>query len=175
MRYQCTPLSRRQIRAFAHQIRQTLHLESQLYFPVENFLEVLHELVGDPDFYFEVIPDEDWELSPDVHAFYNVDEHCIFIRESVYEGAANGCGRDRMTIVHECAHVILLQSSGISLTRSFSDNIPAYRDPEWQAKCLAAEIMIPFDLTDGMTAREISLRCGVSKEAASYQLKKRIA
>lgn len=175
MKYACTPLSRREIRAYAHQIRKALHLESCLYFPVEEFLEILHLLIGDPDFYFEIVPDSDWEQIPSVHAYYDVEQRCIYIRESVYNGAGEGCGRDRMTIIHECAHALLLQNSGITLSRNFDDTIPAYRDPEWQAKCLAAELMIPSDLIDGMSAQEIARQCGVSMGAASYQLKKRIA
>lgn len=175
MKYQCSPRSRRQIRALAAQIRKTLNLESQLYFPAETFLEVLHILVGDPEFYFQIIDVENWRNAPDVHAFYDVEQKCIYIREDVYTGASNGCGRDRMTIVHECAHVILLQCSGVTLTRSFSDNIPAYRDPEWQAKCLAAELMMPYTLIRGMSAHEIAHQCGVSRAAANYQLRTLIA
>ena len=175
MNYRCTPLSRSKIRDFAYQIRQTLHLELKLYFPVEKFLEILHELIGDPNFSFQVIPDSEWDQMPNIHAFYNLEENCIFIRDSVYEGAANGNGRDRMTIVHECAHAILLHCNGISLTRSFSETVPAYCDPEWQAKCLAAELMVPFELTKNMSAHDIAQKCGVSMAAARYQVGKRIA
>lgn len=172
MVYTCQPVSRRSLREYAYRIRQTLKLENTLYFPVVQFLEVLPMAIGDDEFYPAVVADDEWELGPSVHACYDLEDNCIYIAESVYEGACDGCGRDRMTIAHECAHVLLLKHSHLSLRRSFDDNIRAYEDPEWQAKCLAGELLIPKHLVTGMSADIVAEKCGVSELAANYQLGK---
>lgn len=78
-----------------------------------------------------------------------------------------------MTIAHEFAHFITLCVCGFRLARSFDDvPIPTYCDPEWQAKCLAGELMVDSDLVKGMSAIEISVACGVSLPAAKMQLSK---
>ena len=97
----------------------------------------------------------------------------IKIRSDVYEGACNGVRRDRMTIAHEFAHFITLCVCGFRLARSFGNvDVPPYCDPEWQAKCLAGELMIDSDLVKGMSRSEVSEKCGVSYDAAKLQLSK---
>ena len=173
MRYSCQPLSRRQLRMFAQRIRKVIGVSSTLWFPAIKFLESLHEIIGDEAFYSDVVPDEEWDQPPTVHAYFDLNDNCIRVKESVYMGAYSGCGRDRMTIVHECAHVLLIKCCHLKLTRSFDDNIPVYRDPEWQAKCLAGELMVPADLVQGMSEWEVVENCGVSADAARYQLSRR--
>ena len=96
----------------------------------------------------------------------------IRIKESVYEGACNGEGRDRMTIAHEIGHYFTLCFCGFRLERNFSGGkIPAFRDPEWQAKCFAGELMVPAHRVKGMDAYEIADQCGVSYDAACVQYK----
>ncbi|WP_419020051.1 ImmA/IrrE family metallo-endopeptidase [Intestinimonas butyriciproducens] len=172
MKYSCPPLSRKQIREYARCIRRALKIEGLLWFPVEQFLETLHLLTNDEDLYFQIIPDDEWNQPPNRHAYFDLNDDCIYIKESIYVGACNGNGRDRMTIVHECAHVLLIRHSHLTLARSFDDDIPIYCDPEWQAKCLAGELMVPADRVQGISASDVSARCGVSKEAARYQLNK---
>ena len=58
----------------------------------------------------------------------------------------------------------------MKLTRSFDEHVPAYQDPEWQAKCLAGELMVPYELVGGMSAAAVANACGVSLQAAYYQL-----
>jgi Zn-dependent peptidase ImmA (M78 family) len=44
---------------------------------------------------------------------------------------------------------------------------------EWQAMALAGEIMIPFEETIGIENEiELAKKCGVSKIAANYRIKK---
>ena len=169
-RFACPPLSRKDIRAFAQSIRKQIHLENVLYFPVEYFLEILFSSIDDLDFSFQVVDSAHWLYPLSRHAYFDLKENCIFILDMVYEGACNGCGRDRMTIVHECAHVLLFNRFGLSLSRSFAEKTPVFCDPEWQAKCLAGELMIPYDLVSDYSATEVSHLCGVSLQAASYQL-----
>ena len=140
-----------------------------MYFPIVNVLEVIH--IFDDDAHFEIV--EANELEPNEHAVTDINTKTIKIRSDVYDGACEGVGCDRMTIAHEFAHFITLCVCGFRLARSFDDApIPTYCDPEWQAKCLAGELMVDSDLVKGMSAIEISVACGVSLPAAKMQLSK---
>lgn len=146
-----------------------LNLTDELYFPIIEVLEILHKF--DEDAHFEIVEAD--ELEENEHAVTDIITKTIKIRSDVYEGACNGVGRDRMTIAHEFAHFITLCVCGFRLARSFGDAyIPPYRDPEWQAKCLAGELMIDSDLVKGMSSSEVSEKCGVSFDAADFQLSK---
>lgn len=146
-----------------------MNLTNELYFPIVEVLEMLHKF--DEDAHFEVVEAD--ELEENEHAVTDIITKTIKIRSDVYEGACNGVGRDRMTIAHEFAHFITLCVCGFRLARSFGDvDIPPYRDPEWQAKCLAGELMIDSDLVKGMSSSEVSEKCGVSFDAADFQLSK---
>ena len=133
-----------------------------------ELLDVMTELFD--DFNYEVV--EDKVLSKKVHADTDIRTGHIRIKESVYEGACNGEGRDRMTIAHEIGHYFTLCFCGFRLERNFSGGkIPAFRDPEWQAKCFAGELMVPAHRVKGMDAYEIADQCGVSYDAACVQYK----
>ena len=158
-----------ELRRLAKKIREKLNLTNELYFPIVEVLEMLHKF--DEDAHFEVVEAD--ELEENEHAVTDIITKTIKIRSDVYEGACNGVGRDRMTIAHEFAHFITLCVCGFRLARSFGDvDIPPYRDPEWQAKCLAGELMIDSDLVKGMSSSEVSEKCGVSFDAADFQLSK---
>lgn len=169
MKFICPPMSRKDLRAYALSIRKSLHAENSLAFPVLPFLEIMPEIFEKDNFSFEIVGNND--LPPDIHAEYDYNINCIRIKDFVYEGACEGKGRDRMTIIHEISHHLLLSHSGLQLHRSFSDTVPTYRDPEWQAKCLAGEIMVPAHLVSNMDAQEIANKCLVSFDAALYQSK----
>lgn len=140
-----------------------------MYFPIVNVLEVIH--IFDDDAHFEIVEAD--ELEENEHAVTDIISKTIKIRSDVYEGACNGVGRDRMTIAHEFAHFITLCVCGFRLARSFGDvDVPPYCDPEWQAKCLAGELMIDSDLVKGMSRSEVIEKCGVSYDAAKLQLSK---
>ena len=162
--------SRSDLRRFAEKIRNILSLNDTMYFPIVEILELLH--IFDEDAHFEIV--EPNELQRGEHAVTDIVHKVIKIRNDVYEGACKGNGRDRMTIAHEFSHFITLCIFGFQLARSFDDNveIPAYCDPEWQAKCLAGELMIPAKLAKGKSVAYIAEKCGVSCDAASFQLSK---
>lgn len=168
--YKAEPMSRADLRGYAMSIRRELKLDHELNFPILEFLEAFPYVIDDQNFYYEIVPDS--KLPKDEHAQYKVNENCICIKEKVYDGAFKNYGRDRMTIAHELSHVLLIKHSGIKLSRSFGGSIPSYQDPEWQAKCLAGELMIPADLIKNMPANKVAVECGVSVQAASYQLSK---
>lgn len=99
------PLSRKEIRAFAKQLRKMLGLEGTLWIPVVELLDILADKL--PGFNYEIVPDN--ELPDDTHACTDTSNGLIRIKESVYEGACDGKGRDRMTIAHEIAHFFLIR------------------------------------------------------------------
>ena len=165
--YSVSPRSREDLRNLAAEIRKGLDLEDVLYFPIVELLDVLEETL--PGFTYSIIDDD--ELPANKHAETNVYTGEIRIKESVYEGARRGKGRDRMTIAHEFSHFMTLCFLGFKLSRTIGGGKPrTYEDPEWQAKCLAGELLIPHDLVRGMTADEVVEKCGVSMDAARYQL-----
>lgn len=160
------PMSRLELREIANNVRSAFDSQNNLYFDVLMFLELL---CSDSSYAnYEIVTDD--TFPPHIHGDTDIIKKEIRIKESVYDGAVNGNGRDRMTIAHEIGHLILLSMFGIKLQRNLKKGkAPLYCSPEWQAKCFAAELLIPADLTKGMTPKEIAQKCGVSKAAANYQ------
>ena len=78
-----------------------------------------------------------------------------------------------MHIMHEIAHAFLcLIGFTPILDRQFKNNsLRAYESMEWQAKALAGEVLIDYDLTKGMSAFELFFKCGVSEESAFNRIK----
>ncbi len=168
-RYSVEPKSRKDLRRLAKEIRKKFGLDKEVYFPVVQLLEALPSVYK--DFNYEIVEDSD--LSKKTHALTDINEKVIKIKESVYDAACEGSGRDRMTIMHEICHYITLCQLNFTLARSFEqDEIPVFCDPEWQAKCLAGEIMMPADKIYDMNPDEVSEKCGVSWPAAVFQLSK---
>lgn len=159
--------SRNNLRKLARNIRKMFGLDNELYFPIVESLDVFSEVFR--GFSYEIV--EDSELPRGVHADTDVRTGHIRIKESIYERACDGAGRDRMTIAHEIGHYLTLCVCGFKLQRNYEPEkeIPAYKNPEWQAKCFAGELMIPAHLVKGMNAVEISIKCGVSLDAANVQ------
>ena len=163
--YISEPMSRQTLRNIAHDVRCFLRLSKTNYFPILQILELIHLII--PESNYEILPESQMER----HAEIDVTSKTIYIREDVYIGACNGKGRDRMTLCHEFSHLLLINVFGFKLSRTYKKkNLRAFEDPEWQAKCLAGELMMDSDLIVGMDANEIALKCGVSKEAATFQL-----
>lgn len=145
-----------------------MQVEDRLYIPVIPILENVMPLMF-PRFSYDYIPKDEFPDSK--HAETDIVNHVIRIREDVYDGAITGNGRDRMTIMHEISHYILLVICGIKFERNFDNTkVSAYKDPEWQAKALAGEIMCPHDMIKHLSAGEIAQKCGVSLSAAEYNL-----
>ncbi len=166
--YKACAISRKDIRAYVHEIKCTVGQENNLYFPVVQFLEnILPVLI--PDFQYEY---------PDVTEMGNLhgetfpSRNLIRIREDVYRGAVEGRGRDRMTIAHEIGHLLLHEDDSISLCRlDPGQKLKPYEDPEWQADAFGGELLASSYLIRGMSEEEVQSRCGVSSAAARCQLK----
>ncbi|MCQ2467912.1 MAG: ImmA/IrrE family metallo-endopeptidase [Saccharofermentans sp.] len=169
--YYAQAVSREDMRQLAYLIRKKFGYLDIWSIPVELLLDKM--CVEFEDFSYEIIPDDEWD-NPSAHADTDVLSGTIRIRESVYLRACNGLGRDRMTIAHEIAHFILICLTDVKLYRSSGKPVPSYQDPEWQAKCLAGELMVPYHKLIKLknpTAAIIEIFCGVSSDAANYQLK----
>lgn len=69
--------------------------------------------------------------------------------------------------------IIMLWFCGFKFERNFTNKkVAAYRDPEWQAKCFAGELLIPAHLMVGCSIEESVDKCGVSYDAAEIQYRK---
>ena len=158
--------SRCDLQELANLLRQELGLEKCLYFPIVEILDVLAEI--DPKFNYEIVDDN--ELPENTHADTDILTGHIRIKESIYNAACEGKGRDRMTIAHELGHFFTLCLCGFKLERNFrKEGCPPYRDPEWQAKCFAGELLVPAHLVKDLSPKQIAKQCGVSVDAAKIQ------
>lgn len=164
-KYKAKPLSRKEIRECARDVRRVLGIENELHIDVLKLLEIVLPGIF-PDFNYEIVPDD--ELSSEALTYS--DEEVVYIRESVYMGAANGNGRDRFTIVHEIAHFLMHDRNSVALARGQED-IETFEDPEWQADAFAGEFLMPYYLVKGHDVHEVMKECRVSFSAARCQLK----
>lgn len=168
--YYCDSLSRKDIRELANDLRAGFNIPYDAPFPVLKILEILPNVYSKLNMNWVIVGDK--ELPEQTHAEYDPYSREIRIKEFVYNGACLGNGRDLMTILHEISHFLLLTVVGIKFYRSFGKDVLPYNDPEWQAKCLAGELMMPAEAIRGMTPKEVSKKYHVSVQAATYQLSK---
>jgi Zn-dependent peptidase ImmA (M78 family) len=158
------------LRALALNIRKTFNLENEICFPIVEMLEAMPDIFKEQGFTYEIVPDH--ELPVSVQGDTDVANHYMRIKESVYDGAYSENGRDRYSITHEVSHYVLLSVIGFAFQRNISQRkLKPYEDPEWQAECLAGELLMPHHLIQGMSVQEISEKCKVSLTAAATQIK----
>lgn len=165
--YEVPPLGRKDLRRIAKIIRGRLGVKT-ICFPVVELLETLGEMGIDSD----IVDRSQWEkiFGSNEHAEYDLSTHIISIREDIYARAVEGYGRDRFTIAHEIAHAFLLDDKHIKVAKIRGEtSIPLWRNPEWQADCLAGELLVPYGLCKDMNVVEIAEKCKVSSDAAFYQ------
>ncbi len=169
MGYICEPASRQNLRDYAYQIRKNLGMEDDMYFPVVEFLEILPRIF--PYMSYEIVLDD--ELDIHIHAETDIENNIIRIKQSVYDGAFSGKGRDRFTIAHEIGHFLLMCVSGVKFARSITKPRP-FEDPEWQADAFAGELLVPHHkLKRYKKPSTLARRCGVSIDCAELALKKK--
>lgn len=167
--YKATPLSRNNIRFFVRQIKRKVGLENDFHFPILTFLEHILPTVI-PDFQLEIVP---YSEMPDKHGETFPSKSIMRIREDVYNGAVEDKGRDRLTIAHEIAHLLLHDDEAISLCRlDPNERLRTFEDPEWQADAFAGELLASSYLIKGMSIEEVHKRCAVSMQCARVQLAK---
>lgn len=166
-----SPMSLSAIEASAWEFRmKTIGADAPPYLNVVRLLEFgLPAIYGD-EAHFQVHTVA--EMGSD-HALAYPEEKCIYIREDVYERLHGHEPRDRMTVVHEFAH-LRLHGRG-RLARSMSSARPeAFRDPEWQAKAWAGAMMVPNVLVPDpwrVDERTLAREFGISLDAAVQRLR----
>lgn len=161
------PVSLQHLESLGWKLRQLAGCTDDRWLPVPHLIEsVLPSLFGDR-YSFSVGTRE--ELG-EQHGFALPDQCELVLREDVYEGMVDHKGRDRMTAMHEVAHLILHPK--VRLARQMASTPPpAYRDPEWQAKALAGTAMMPRVMVeDCRSISEVAAEFGVSIEAARYRV-----
>lgn len=166
------PISRLELREIARKFRQIFKL-TNLYVNVKFLIEVINYFF--PKCFILIVPDDEWsEDFPSLIEKENDSSYVIKIKDSVYERACKGSGGDRMHIIHEIAHYILINECGYAplTARSYGDIKVKYTPSsiEWQAKALAGEILMDYEMTKNMSLQEISIKCGVSIQAAAKRL-----
>ena len=168
MCYKAKPQSRDQIRRYVQYIKKLTGLENELYFPILPFVEnVLPSLF--PDYQFEIVPKCEMGAK---HGETYPSKNIIRIREDIYEGAAQGKGRDRLTIGHEVGHFFDHEEDSIVLCRlAPGQKLKPYENPEWQADAFAGELLASAHMIKGMSVEEVMKNCGVSEAAARNQLR----
>lgn len=166
--YKASAISRKNIQNFIRYLKKMVHLENEMYFPVVQFLEnILPILIS--DFQLEIVPQREMGNK---HGETYPSRNLIRIREDVYLGAVAGCGRDRLTIAHEIGHLFLHEDDSIALCKlAPNEKLRPFEDPEWQANAFGGELLASTYLIKGMTAVDVSEKCGVSMDAARVQLR----
>lgn len=169
------PLSILQLRELAGLVRDSSRLTPLEPFPVLYFLE--HSLPeAFPGFDFTVVdqlPDGNEACAYPDGCSEHLDGPLIKLTTRVYDGAYAGRGRDRLTILHEAAHVILHGKVAVHHRNPRGADLRPYENSEWQANQLAAELLMPvqsFSICSSLA--EFCKQMGVSREAAKLRGKK---
>lgn len=166
--YQVPPMSRKQIRNVAKNIRKInkeMTGQDAPFFPIVQFLDVT--LTKHMETFSLEVMDE-YEMG-DAHGMTYPDEHLIQVRSDVYERACRGQGRDRMTLAHELGHYVLHSNIGLARMAP-AGSIKAFRSSEWQATALAGELLVSCEhILQCRNLNEVSLMFGVTMEAATLQ------
>lgn len=96
------PLSNKDIQQIVKKCKMRFSINEYEYVDVIDILEnKLYEIC--PSYSLEIV---EKEKMPGTHGLTIPETNEIIIREDVYEGALNGNGRDRFTIMHEIFHFL---------------------------------------------------------------------
>lgn len=166
------PLSIKGIRDLAFKLRQTFSI---LGVDLKGKVDIVHIIDCVipkilPEFTLDIVPDD--ELGED-HAQTLPDKLNIKVKESVYEGACKGVGRDLFTLAHELGHLFIHRNvSSYARTNKVRKHKP-FEDSEWQADCFAAEfLMLHGEVMACKSVNEVKNKFGVSYTAAEVRFNK---
>jgi len=152
------------LRTFAEKVRTLFVSDAETAFPIIPFLEFKLTKVF-PDFVLDV---RDSDEMGDLEGTVVAGGHVLALRRDVYDGACKGVGRHRFTASHELAHYLLHRD--ITIARTRDDDVPIYRDSEWQADTFAGALMMSQrHLRLFRDAEHAAEECGMSSAAAEYQ------
>lgn len=168
------PLSLKQIRMIGKRLREVLfqlgfiRSVDEKYIDIVKLYEYFLQGIG---IEFEIASIEEMGSK---HGETLIGKNKIRIREDVYDRACDGYGRDRLTMAHELGHLLLHKLDTISFARDLEDReMPAYRDPEWQANAFAGEFLAPYELIKEEDIKTIAREHGVTEKAAKVQKRER--
>ena len=169
--YRVAPRSKKALRRIAEEWWGGLGVTGDR-FPIVQLVDpVLSKHFGDR-YTFAVL---EHKQMGDSHGLTDPDQLIMLIREDVYDGANSGVGRDRFTLAHEFAHLLL---HGGRYLQRLDPKIQAvgshqkYEDSEWQANAFASELLMPVAVVRRFSsAAELALAAGVSMQAAEVRLK----
>lgn len=167
------PLSTRQIRAKAQDLRRHCQLGAIQRFPALWFAEhVMTELVDHYDFeVVEQLGEHEALAYPDGN-HQNPNGPLIQVSQRCYEAACEGDGRARLTVLHECGHVLLHAGLSSRLSEDEPDALKAFENSEWQANQFAAELLMPMDsFRRPRGLKDYTAIMGVSYEAARVRVR----
>ena len=173
MDYETKPTSRRDLRKYAGILRKILGVPPCGRFPVLEILDKIPDKFKGSNY---IIVDDN-VLPPQTMAQCTPNDaggFTIEIKNSVYEGAyKNNVGACLGFICHEVCHIFLFYIGFTPIyARTVTEGeLPAYRSVEWQAKALCGEVMIPFEESRGMKAKNIQETYQVSEAFAKYRRK----
>lgn len=161
--FEVPPMTRAAIRRLSTKVRETINWKKPC-FPIVEYLELYHLI--DKDFVYDI---QEKKRMGDNHGITYPDKKIMLIREDVYEGAAEGVGRDRLTIAHEFGHLLLHTSLGLA-RKVATEELPAYKSSEWQASCFGGELLVSANhIQHCQNALDASEIFEVSLDAAEYQ------
>lgn len=126
----------------------------------------------------------DLEAYTDFTALPHVD---VVLRDDQWDALFDRCDltwRARSTVAHELGHVVLhidamqqlvdMGVKSVQMKCASRCEVPAYRDPEWQAYCFAAFVLMPRRVLlelETLTPEYVSEVYDVSPEMARYYLR----
>lgn len=169
--YRVAPRSRKALRKIAEQWWSGLGVTGDR-FPIVEVVDIaLSKHFGDR-YTFAVL---DKEQMGDSHGLTDPDQLVMLIREDVYDGANRGMGRDRFTLAHELAHLLL--HGGRYLQRIDPNAVARpshqkFEDSEWQANAFASELLMPVSVVKRYrdSAERVATAAGVSMQAARVRI-----
>lgn len=100
---------------------------------------------------YQIIPDHDMKGALGL----TLPNGEILLRQSVYDGACDGNGRDRFTIAHELGHAVLHKAQ-IGFARPVDKNTKIYCNAEWQANEFAGRLLLPDSCIRNHNSKSVS-------------------
>lgn len=163
------PLRINNIREIASALRSNAGLTAVEPFPALHFLELAMPALVD-DFDLEIVdslPDGDEARAFPDGAPHHPSGPVIQLLAPVYDNASKNVGRARLTVLHECGHVLLHRHVAVHHRGPRGAELKTWENSEWQANQFAAELLMPVaGFHAAGSLEDYVVRMGVSREAA---------
>lgn len=130
------PLTQAELRDGATELRRRLGLDKTPHVDVAHLFEITLP---------QVFSGFDYDIRTKAqmgkkHGAAYPSKRLILLREDVYDGIKEGNGQDRVTAIHEIAHVLLHTDDRIALCKA-KGQLEDCKNPEWQADVFAREFL----------------------------------